>query len=490
MTMPVVRSVRPPGPAGSYLWSIRRALKDPLKFLLDMGSYGDVVTIRPDKTFVINSPDDIKRVLQDNHFNYRKGERYIRALEPLFGRGLLISEGDLWRRQRRAIQPAFYRAHHPDYARAIVDTTHDWLGRWEDAARAGTPLDLRKQLMDLALAVLMKTIFGRSSGKDIEAVGQAFRMAHREMNLVAAFMPVRLPKWIPRPVAHGSRVPLASSMTSSPGSSVNGDAAARTAATSSHCCSRRETRTRGSDVVAADSRRGRRDVVGGTRYSHRGALLDDVPGRAAPRGGAARYQEATSALGERNPVAEDVKALAYTVSVVEEAMRIYPPVWGMMRTATAADVLGGYAIPAGARVLISPYVVHHSPSIWPEPERFDPDWFSPERAAGRHRFAYFPFGAGPRLCVGAQFAMLEVPLVAAMLWRRFVIRLVPGQRVRPLARIMSQPTAPSGCRWPSAGAEPGGRMDNIIQLEGVSKRTNGATNRVYLCGATRVRFSY
>jgi cytochrome P450 len=146
-------------------------------------------------------------------------------------------------------------------------------------------------------------------------------------------------------------------------------------------------------------------------------------------------EEAASVLGERNPVAEDAKALTYTVSVVEEAMRIYPPVWGIMRTAIEADVLSGYAIPAGARVVISPYVVHRSPSLWPEPERFDPDRFLPEHAAGRHRFAYFPFGAGPRLCVGAQFAMLEVPLVAAMLWRRFAIRLAPGQNVRPLARI-------------------------------------------------------
>jgi cytochrome P450 len=146
-------------------------------------------------------------------------------------------------------------------------------------------------------------------------------------------------------------------------------------------------------------------------------------------------QEVTSVLGERSPVAEDAKALTYTISVVEEAMRIYPPVWGMLRTAIEADVLSGYNIPAGARVVISPYVVHRSPSLWPEPERFDPDRFSPERVAGRHRFAYFPFGAGPRLCVGAQFAMLEVPLVAAMLWRRFAIRLAPGQTPRPLAQI-------------------------------------------------------
>ena len=434
--MPDVASARPPGPPGSYLWSIRRGLKDPLTFLTDIASYGDVVTIRADRTFLITSPEVIKHVLQDNHFNYRKGERYIRALEPLFGRGLLISEGDLWLRQRRAIQPAFNRVHHPDYARAIVDTTREWLGLWEDAARAGTTLDLRKQLMDLTLAVLMKTIFGRSSGEDIDAVGQAFRMAHREMNLVTAFLPVQLPKWIPTP----SRKRFARA------TGVLDDFIAQIVS------ERRQSGQNGSDLIALllaardqdtgeamSSRQIRDEVVSMLSAGHDTvtealcwtmylvAQHPEVERRVC--------QEATSVLGERNPVAEDAKALTYTVSVVEEAMRIYPPVWGILRTATAADVLGGYAIPAGARVVISPYVVHRSPSIWPEPERFDPDRFAPEHAAGRHRFAYFPFGAGPRLCVGAQFAMLEVPLVAAMLWRRFAIRLVPGQSVRPIAQI-------------------------------------------------------
>ena len=337
---------------------------------------------------------------------------------------------------RRAIQPAFSRGHHQGYTQAIVDTTDDWLGRWEDAARAGTPLDLRKQLMDLTLAVLMKTIFGRSSGDDIEAVGQAFRMAHREMNLVAAFMPVRLPKWIPTP----SRVRFARAIR------VLDDFIVRIVS------ERRRSGENGGDIIALllaardqdtgeamSSQQIRDEVVSMLSAGH-----DTVTEALCwtmylvaqhPEVERRLYQEATSVLGERNPVAEDLKALAYTVSVVEEAMRVYPPVWGILRTATAADVLGGYAIPAGARVVISPYVVHRSPSLWPEPERFDPDRFSSERAAGRHRFAYFPFGAGPRLCVGAQFAMLEVPIVAAMLWRRFAIRLVPGQSVRPVARI-------------------------------------------------------
>lgn len=436
MTQPVVDAIRPPGPSGSYLWSIRRALKDPLQFLLDVAPYGRVVTLRRDKTFLLNSPDDIKHVLQDNHLNYRKGERYVRALEPLFGRGLLISEGDLWRRQRRAIQPAFSRAHHPDYAHAIVVTTEEWLGRWEAAARTGTPLDLRKQLMDLTLAVLMKTIFGRSSGEDIEAVGQAFRMAHREIRLVTTFLPVRLPPWVPTPGrvrfarAIGvlddfiARIVRERERSGQNGGDLIGLLLAARDQDTGDAMSPRQIRDEVVSMLSAGH-----DTVTETLFwtMYLVAQHPEVERRVS--------QEASSVLGERSPVAEDVKALTYTVSAIEETMRIYPPVWGIMRTAIEADVVSGYAIPAGARVVISPWVVHRLPSLWPEPERFDPDRFAPERAAGRHRFAYFPFGAGPRLCVGAQFAMLEVPLVAAMLWRRFVIRLAPGQSTRPQAQI-------------------------------------------------------
>jgi len=302
-------------------------------------------------------------------------------------------------------------------------------------------------MTDLTLAVLMKAIFGRSSGDDIERVGQAFMAAEHEMHIAAAFLPWRLPKWVPTP----SRVRF-----------------------------NRAIRTIDEFITRIVDERKRSGEDRGDFLSLLLAARDQDTGEAMPAQQirdevitmlaaghdtvtealtwtlylVAQYpeieqrvqQEAVSVLGERDPVADDLKAFPLVVGVVEEAMRLYPPIWGIMRTAIAEDTLGGYRIPPGARVVISPYVVHRSPAVWPEPERFLPDRFLSESANGRHRFAYFPFGGGPRLCAGAQFAMLEAPLVAAMLWRDFTVRLVPGQTIRPLPRVSLRADRPVWAR--------------------------------------------
>jgi len=436
-------TARPPGPPGSFLRTLRPALKDPLRFLLDLATYGDVVTVRRDRTFLINSPDDIKRVLQDNHFNYKKGERYIRAIEPLFGRGLLTSEGDLWRRQRHQIQPAFHRTHHPDYASAIVEATRQRMVKWREAARAGTPLDLREEMTELTLTVLMKTLFGRSSGDDIRDVGQAFLTAHHDMNLARVFLPVQLPKWVPTP----GRAKFARAIRTIDHFIARlVDERRRSGQTSGDFLSLLLA-ARDEETGAAMPPQQIRDEV----ITMLGAGHDTVTEALTwtlylvaqhPEVDARVWDEATRVLGTRDPTADDVKALTMVGAVVDESMRLYPPIWGIMRTAIEADVLGGFAIPPGSRVVMSPYVVHRRPALWPEPERFLPDRFTPSQAAGRHRFSYFPFGGGPRLCVGANFAMLEVAIVAAMLWREFTIRLVPGQTIKPLPRVSLKPDRP------------------------------------------------
>lgn len=431
-----VASRRPPGPPGSFLRLIRRAVNDPLQLLLDLASYGDVVTVRRDKTFLINSPDDIKRVLQDNHFNYQKGERYISALEPLFGRGLLTSEGDLWRRQRRQIQPAFHRTHHQDYATVIVATARERLGRWHEAARTGTALDLRKEMTDLTLAVLMKTIFGRSSGDGIDELGQAFMVAEHDMHIAAAFLPVKLPKWVPTP----RRIRFSRAIRTidefitrivderKRSGDDRGDFLSLLLAARDQDTGEAMPPQQIRDEVITMLAAGHDTVTEALTWTlYLVAQHPEVEHRV--------HQEIANVLGDRDPAPDDLRALRLVVSVVEEAMRLYPPGWGIMRTAIAEDILGGCRIPPGARVVISPYVVHRSPAIWQEPERFLPDRFLSESANGRHPFAYFPFGGGPRLCVGAQFAMLEAPLVAVMLWRDFTVRLVPGQTIRPLPRV-------------------------------------------------------
>jgi cytochrome P450 len=448
-----VQPTRPPGPPGSHLWQFRPALADPLRFLTDMSRYGGVVMLRRDKSYLVSDPDAIGRIFQDNHFNYVKGERYIRALEPLFGHGLLTSEGELWRRQRRLIQPVFHRANHEVYAQVIAEETRTRLAAWHEAAQAATPLDLREEMTELTLGILMRTIFGQSSGPEIDAVGQAFLVAHHEMNLIAAFLPVQLPRWVPTP---GRRRFARAIATIDAFIDRMVDARQAHAEGGTDFLSRLLS-ARDADTGAAMSRQQLRDEVitmlaaghdtvteALTWTLYLTAQHPDTEDRA--------HIEAASALGTRLPGAADLKALPWATQVVEESMRLYPPIWGMLRTTIADDVLGGFAIPAAARVITSPWVVHRSPALWPDPDRFDPDRFSPEHEAGRHRFAYFPFGAGPRQCVGAQFAMLEVPMIAAMIWREFSLRLVPGQDIKPLPRVSLRADRPV---WARLARRPG-----------------------------------
>jgi cytochrome P450 len=149
--------------------------------------------------------------------------------------------------------------------------------------------------------------------------------------------------------------------------------------------------------------------------------------------------EVRGRLGGRSPTLEDLPQLPLTRAVFEETLRLYPPAWGQPREALAADEINGYAIPAGAPVALSQYLTHRHPDFWDNPEEFDPQRFLPERAAGRHRFAYFPFGAGPRGCIGNHMALMEGPLVLATIVQRFCVELVPGQQVVPDATFTLRP---------------------------------------------------
>jgi len=145
--------------------------------------------------------------------------------------------------------------------------------------------------------------------------------------------------------------------------------------------------------------------------------------------------EAIEVLGDGVPGLADLHGLRYTTMVIQETMRLYPPVWGLTRRPLCPDLVGGYHVPAGADVMISPYTLHRHPGFWPDPERFDPERFDPARAASEHRYAYIPFGAGPRVCVGSHLGMLEATIVAATVARRFRLGLAPGYEVRPEAML-------------------------------------------------------
>ncbi len=254
-----------------------------------MAGYGGVVTLRRDRTYLVNDPEAIGRIFQDNHFNYVKGERYIRALEPLFGRGLLTSEGDLWRRQRRLIQPVFHRANHDAYAQVIVQETEARSAHWREAARTGTALDVREEMTELTLAILMRTVFGQASGEEIDEVGQAFLAAHHEMNITAAFLPVQIPRWVPTPGRRRFARALAT-IDHFIGRMIDARQGSDNLGTDflSRLLAARDPGLGCGDAPATGARRGHHHAGGRSRHGDRGADVDVLSRRAASRGGGAR----------------------------------------------------------------------------------------------------------------------------------------------------------------------------------------------------------
>jgi cytochrome P450 len=405
--------------------------RDPLGFVAALArDYGDVVRLAmgPVSVYLVHHPDGVKHVLQDNNQNYVKGP-VIGRVKVLIGEGLFTSEGAFWRRQRRLAQPAFHRERIAGFAGTMVHRTAERLAGWDAAVRRGEPIDVAAEMNALALTIVGETLFGRDlSGEAVEA-GRALRVA-LETTALRAMSWLVSPIWWPTPRNRAFR------------------AAVRTldALVYDLIDSRRRSAAPADDLlgmlVAA------RDEDTGEGMS-RLQLRDEVmtfllAGHETtavalawtwyllarhPEIGEQARAETLAVLGDRAPALDDLPRLPLARMVVEEAMRLYPPVWGVGRQAIAADRIGGYDIPAGALVNLSPWVTHRHPDFWDDPERFDPERFRPGVERTRPRFAYFPFSGGPRLCIGETFALMEAQLVVAMMLQRYRLTLVDPRPV-------------------------------------------------------------
>jgi cytochrome P450 len=441
---------RVPGPVGSpYLFFLserprvrfsmmRRFLGDPLQYLVDAArEYGDVVCLDPGHVYLINRPEYVQHVLQDNHLNYCKGPSYKFISDVLGGTALLTSDGEAWRRQRRLVQPAFQRHHTSHFATMMSDAVGGMLDRW--AIFGDRPFPIRAQVNQLTMDIFLKTMFSADLGTDVKELTQAFLTVDDQINPAAAFVPVQIPLTLPTP------------------GNLRYRRAIRTVEAFVYriIAERRHRQEDAGDLLAAllDAR----DEETGDALSDKQAR-DQVlsmlnAGHALTCDGitwtlhllsqhasiARRLEEEIDTIaGDRPTTFADVQQLTYTSMVIQESMRLYPPSWGIGRTAIHADAIDGYAIPANGFVAISPYVIHRLPALWDNPDLFDPDRFSPARSEG-HRFAYFPFGSGPRICPAVSYALLETALVIAMVAQRYRIEQVPGQRIAPRPRMSLQP---------------------------------------------------
>ncbi|MCB0635477.1 MAG: cytochrome P450 [Lewinella sp.] len=421
-----------------------RLARDPIQIFSEyVARYGQNYYLHVGGTrssLITTDPDTIQHVLQRNHRNYRKSEIQADQLALYLGKGLLTNDGEDWLRQRRLIQPGFHRdrlAALPDLMLAVIDEEVDYLSR---AARTGEPIDVYQRMLHTAFRIVARTLFSEDiADEDLARLGA---LITRLQEFV--ILPMRLP--LVRPFLRWFGIQGHYQNLSRQAFSLLDELIDR----------RRESGHRRDDLL---------QMLLDARYEDTGEpmapqrLLEElvilfVAGHETsanalswtfyllgehPEHLAELRREWQTVLGEKRPSFADLRSLTYTTQVIEESMRLYPPAWITDRVALADDATEAFPIPAGT--LVAPYIygLHHHPDLWPEPEVFRPERFTAAAKKERHPYAYIPFGGGPRLCIGASFAMMEMQLVLVEVLRRFDLVLAPGAEVVPKALVTLRP---------------------------------------------------
>lgn len=407
-------------------WRWRRDLLQMLTALAN--EYGDVVLLKlpVGHRILLNHPSDIERVLVLEQNKFQKSTFTRRATERLLGNGLLTSEGQLWRRQRRLAQPAFQRARVAEYAQTMVDLTLAHISSWRD----GEPRDLAEEMMKLTQSIALKTLFGSELKSEAARVGEALGTVMRyQLNRLRS--PIRLPEsW---PTKSSRRAQGAYDFLDS--------------------IVYRIIAERLSDPKPADdllSRLIHAHDEDGSKMSPK-QLRDEVmtiflAGHETTaltlswtwyllaenaRTELCLQEELHRVLGGRAPMAEDLDRLPYLDAVIRESMRLYPPAYIVTRTSVEPFDIAGYSFHAGTTVLMSQWVMHRSGKYFEKPLTFLPERWMDGLADRLPPFAYFPFGGGPRRCIGQGFAQIEAALLIATIAQRFRFLLAPGYRVVP-----------------------------------------------------------
>ncbi|MDR3512349.1 MAG: cytochrome P450 [Caulobacteraceae bacterium] len=387
--------------------------------------------------FLIHDPEGIRHVLLDNVSNYPKAENERRALGALLGDGILISEGETWRAHRRAMAPAFDPRSIQSYVPVMADAAQRFLQGWDRRA-PGEVVDVAAEMTDVTLAIIARAIFSTDSDGVAAVIEATFRRALQLLNFnMADALPVirhlrfrareralransaEFDAWIYRFIDERAKNP-----GEGPKDLLGRLVAARDEQTGVGLTPK-ELRD---EVVTIFIAGHETTAVAMTWVWY---LLSQHPEQEARL-----HAELDRVLGGRAPTFADIPNLPYTRMVIEESMRLYPPAPGIsIRAPLEDDVVCGVKVPRTAGVAILPWVLHRHRALWDDPDRFDPERFSPERSAARPRFAYLPFGGGPRICIGMQLAMTESVVLLATIAQRYSLRLAPGHVVDLQPRV-------------------------------------------------------
>lgn len=434
---------QPPVPPGNFLLGHAQfLLHHATDFLLDAHrKYGDIIQLRlgPRTAFALFHPEHVYHVLVKRRENFTKQARGYQKLRKIVGNGLVTSEGDFWLRQRRLAQPAFAPQRLAGFAATMVTAADEMTRAWSDSANRNERVNIASQMMQLTLRIVGETLLGTDVTGEAHDVGECLTLVLEETS-----------RRIHTPWDFQERIPTPTNRRFDQALDRLNRAVHRI------INERRQRPGSGDDLLsmlmaARDDETGlqmtdqqlRDEVMTFFLAGHETTAVAltwiwyllskhvDVRRRVE--------EEADRVLGGRLPTSDDFPKLAYTKLVVQESMRLYPPVWGMARLTAKDEQLGDLLIPARSPVLLVQYVTHRHAEFWDNPEGFDPERFQPSQVERRHPYAYFPFGAGPRTCIGNHFALLEAVLIVATVASNWRLNLVPGAPVIPQPRVTLRP---------------------------------------------------
>jgi len=445
--------VRPQGPKNPPIIGHLPAFRsNPLAFLIKAArEHGDLVYFRVARQhmYLVNHPDYVREILVTNQSNFLKS-RALQRSKVLLGEGLLTSEGQHHLRQRRLVQPAFHRERLAGYAAAMRDQAVRVRERWQ----AGSTMDVSVEMAQLTLSVVAKTLFSSDVESEASEIGEAMTAALEMFQLLV--------------------MPFSELLVKLPLPAVRRFQKGRALLDSTIYRLIRERRASGQDtgdllsmlLFAQDEEKegpspgGQKGEDGPDGGGRGGGMTDQQVRDEAltlflaghettanalswtwyllsqhPEVERRLHEEIDAVLEGRAPELDDVPRLRYAEMILAEALRLYPPAWAIGRMVKAPFSLGGVEIPAKSICILSPYLVHRDARWFPDPEKFDPQRWTPEARDARPKFAYYPFGGGARVCIGERFAWMEGVIVMAAIAQKWRLRLVPGQRVEPLPLI-------------------------------------------------------
>jgi cytochrome P450 len=436
--------VRPPGPHINLPLAILAQMLprllpfDPLAFGLDIArEYGDIAYyhVGPVHVYQLAHPDLARQVLVEQPEKFHKAQLIKRAFRPFAGEGLLTSDDALWRRQRRLMQPAFHHAQLSAYGAIMVAHALQMSERFDD----GRVLEIHETMAELTLGIVVKCLFGADFMREAETVSQlmieVLEATNRRLNSV-----LRVPSWVPTRRNLGEKRALATF-----DKMIHGLIVAR------RTSDRKPDDLLSALLAAVDEDSGDRMSDRQLRDEMMTLFLAGHETTAAaltwtwyllsqhPNVEARLLGELHQVLKGRAPTVADLPNLPYTEMVVREAMRLYPPAPGVAREPIEDVRIGGYDVPKGSLISVNIYALHRDRRFFDDPERFDPDRFSSGWEERIPRYAYLPFGGGPRVCIGNGFAMMEARLILATLAGRWQLSLEPGQQVLPIQLVTVRP---------------------------------------------------